>query len=114
MWRALTAAILITPGIATAAAPAWIDGEWCTRTQGLLFISEDGLGFNEHTICSWPAPPDEPPFISVLYCANLYPDGDKITKGFHKTMTIAVEPEGPRSLRVTMGDSSLIYERCDI
>jgi len=111
---ALLSAILSLAPPAFAAPTDWIDGEWCTLTGGLLYVREDGIGFNEHTICSWPSPPSDPPFISVLYCANLYADGDNIVKGFHKTLTIAVEPEANNSLRVTMGDSSLIYERCDI
>lgn len=100
-----------------AATPAmaadWMNGEWCTLAGELFFVDDTGIGFNEHTVCTWPTPPHQPPFISVLYCSNLYPQGDQIVAGFHQTRTIAVEPEGENTLRVTLGETSWLYERCN-
>lgn len=102
------------------AGPARADltGTWCADQT--IQIDATGVGFNEHTICNWDAPPAATGGVALtLTCRNVYPGADlgdpvveqRVTAPTYLTI---VRLSGDR-LAAQFGDAPRgeLYEKCD-
>jgi|GEM_PF-6900675 len=113
MPRSLSAALAVSLICGPAASAEWLTGKWCDRSTKTLVVEEDQITFNGRNVCQWLVPPQDPPYISPVYCKNISTERGATIEKFHQTFTLAAEPIGSNRLRVTVGQSNTEYKRCD-
>lgn len=114
-WVAPAFALLaaIVGGFSPAAAQdAWLKGEWCADNGERMVVERSGLGFNEHTMCTWRTRPQRGNRVNVMIdCANYYGNGEK---AFARRERFRAVSTGATSISVRVGDGSAVaYRRCD-
>lgn len=66
-------------------------GEWCNgESDERLMIDEYGLGFNEHTICTWDeGAPQSLVFDTTALCANVYLNTGDVVRMDERTVRLS-------------------------
>lgn len=116
-------AVLVAGGVTMQALPAdgagdkanWMQGSWCFQDNSeTMHVDATGIGFNEHTVCTWSHAPDiSRPYLAVLDCANVYVDGTETIKVNQQTRAIWVDQAGPDALRAQLdGQHQTQLRRC--
>lgn len=88
---------------------------WCAPDLERLFIERDGLGFNEHTVCSTKSWAMEGTTLTTVQdCESVYVDDDGIvTRLDPRTLTLEIIFDGPDKLLLRDGNlPDMTYKRC--
>ncbi len=111
----VSALILILTANALAKPPN-IFGIWCSEDGGeLLYVEQNFIGFNEHTVCELPAPLTISSEIKMeISCANIYFHDGEIIRAFEETFLFEAEFFAPDELTLIMDKSAepIMYRRC--
>lgn len=89
--------------------------EWCAEDGERLSIERQGLGFNEHTVCStrfWQL--EGAKLTTVQDCENIYVSDDGVvTRIDQRTLSIQIIFDGPDKLSLRENtEPEMIYGRC--
>lgn len=99
------------------AQPASIIGTWCEIGGGeIIYLEEQGIGFNEHTLCigTDPLTPVQS-YQTLLSCKNIYfVDGVSI-EAFQQSRMFSVNLSADDQLQVKLDDQSAPrdFARCE-
>ena len=115
MARLFNCAVLVLALSAPVTAQDLEDSVWCTADGERHFIERQGLGFNEHTVCtvrSWHV--DGSSVSTVQNCENIYVGDDgSVTRLNPQTISLRIMIETQDSIRVQQGDRpDTTYSRC--
>lgn len=79
-----------------------------------MHVDAYGMGFNEHTACDWShAPGASAPYLTIIDCANYYPNGADVTKTGEQTRAIWIDQAGQDVLLVQFdGQRPIRMRRC--
>ncbi len=99
---------------AAANEPSWLLGTWCGNLD-VMRIDSSGIGFNEHTVCEWTAPPTPSRnYTTMLSCLNVQVyDSERIALDPWKGMIDFMRITDDEMEAFFEGDPKpVIYTRC--
>ncbi len=98
------------------AEPSDMFDSWCTQNGGeLLYLEQNSIGFNEHTVCELQSPLVAASSIKTqINCANIYFVDGEVVRAFEKTVLFKAQFLAPDELHVTTNSSNepVVYRRC--
>ena len=111
----LASMMIIIPVTANARAQPMV-GVWCApEGRGVVYIEDDSIGFNEHTICDLEIPLAGAKTIETeLNCKNVYSYDGGTVEAFETTVAFSAELVSETLLSVMIDESAEpeIYEFC--
>lgn len=111
-------ALFVTVALAAPAAEAadhWLVGDFCSPNgEERMIVEMSGLGFNEHTVCTWNAGPPSGDSVDVTAaCANVYLNGEEVVRMDERTVRVEAARSMPDEATVTVaGQPPATWRRC--
>ncbi len=116
LWPACMSALTLFLMTNALAKPPNMLGTWCSDDgREILYMEQNSIGFNEHTVCELPAPLTIASEVKMeISCANIYFDGDEIIREFEETFLFAARFFAPDQLTIIMDKSAepTMFRRC--